>query len=105
MGCPVAWDDPRRSGAGDDVGRPVDANGPDIISNGIALFGTMHWMFNRGMIGLEDDLRILASRQVNDPDSVRAIINKSGYAITPRRASERPHPHFLQWHRERRFKS
>jgi len=85
--------------------RPVDENGPDIISNGIALSGTMHWMFDRGMIGLEDDLRILVSRQVNDPDSVRTIVNKNGYAMLPRRASERPHPHFLRWHREHRFKS
>ncbi len=61
-------------------------------------------MFDRGLIGLADDLEILISRQVNDPDGVRAFINKSGRAITPQRAFERPHPHFLQWHRENCFK-
>lgn len=80
--------------------RPVEANGPDTVSNGIALSGTLHWMFDRGLISLEDDLRILVSRKVNDPDGVSAIINKSGYALAPRRTSERPHPHFLQWHRQ-----
>lgn len=84
--------------------RPVEANGPDIVGNGIALSGTAHWMFDRGLISLTDDLRILVSRQVNDPDGVRAIINKTGYALAPQRASERPHPHFLQWHREHCFK-
>jgi putative restriction endonuclease len=84
--------------------RPVEASGPDIISNGVALSGTAHWMFDRGLISLADDLEILVSRQVNDPDSVRTLINKSGRAIAPRRASDRPHPHFLQWHRDHCFK-
>lgn len=43
--------------------RPVEAHGPDIISNGLALSGTAHWMFDRGLVGLDDDLRILISRQ------------------------------------------
>jgi putative restriction endonuclease len=84
--------------------RSVEANGPDIVSNGIALSGTAHWMFDRGLISLADDLKILVSRQVNDPDGVRALINKSGRAMEPRRASDRPHPHFLQWHRDHCFK-
>ncbi len=84
--------------------RPVEANGPDIICNGIALSGTAHWMFDRGLIGLSDDLEILISRQVNDPGSVRAFTNKTGRALVPTRAFERPHPRFLQWHRENCFK-
>ncbi|NZD64819.1 HNH endonuclease [Rhizobium sp. WYCCWR 11290] len=84
--------------------RPVEASGPDIVSNGIALSGTAHWMFDRGLIGLTDNLEILISRQVNDPDAVRGFINKTGRAIAPRRAFERPHAHFLQWHREHCFK-
>jgi putative restriction endonuclease len=85
--------------------RPVEANGPDIASNGIALSGTAHWMFDRGLISLADDLQILVSRQVNDPEGVRALINKSGRALMPRRPSDRPHPHFLNWHREHCFKN
>jgi putative restriction endonuclease len=84
--------------------RSVEANGPDIVSNGIALSGTVHWMFDRGMISLSDNLQILISRQANDPDSIRSLINKDGYALPPQRLSERPHPHFLQWHREHCFK-
>ena len=84
--------------------RPVEANGPDIVNNGIALSGTAHWMFDRGLISLSDDLQILISRQANDPESIRAFINDSGRAFPPLRSSDRPHPHFLQWHREHCFK-
>ena len=84
--------------------RPVERGGPDIITNGIALSGTVHWMFDRGLIGLSDDLEILISRQANDPDGIRGMINRNGFAIPPTRALERPHPGFLAWHREHCFK-
>jgi putative restriction endonuclease len=84
--------------------RPVEASGPDIVSNGIALSGTVHWMFDRGLLSLSDDLQILVSRQANDPDGIRALINNTGYALPTRRSFERPHPAFLRWHREHCFK-
>lgn len=84
--------------------RPVERNGPDSLHNGIALSGTAHWMFDRGLIGLSDELEILISRQVNDFDGVRAFINASGRATPPLREVDRPHPHFLRWHRDNCFK-
>jgi putative restriction endonuclease len=84
--------------------RPVERNGPDSLHNGIALSGTAHWMFDRGLIGLSDELEILISRQVNDFDGVRAFINASGRATPPFREVDRPHPHFLRWHRDNCFK-
>jgi putative restriction endonuclease len=85
--------------------RPVEANGPDIVSNGLALSGTAHWMFDRGLIGIASDHEIMISRHVNDTDGVRAMINKTGRLLLPARISDQPHPHFLQWHREYRFKA
>ncbi|KFC68824.1 hypothetical protein FF80_01779 [Devosia sp. LC5] len=84
--------------------RPVEHNGPDIINNGIALSGTVHWMFDRGLITLSDDLDILISRQVNDRDGVESLVNKTGRLIGPLAARDRPHPAFLNWHRENCFK-
>jgi putative restriction endonuclease len=84
--------------------RPVAENGPDIVTNGIALSGTVHWMFDRGLIGFGDDLEVLLSRQLNDPDGVRALINKTGRARAPNRPMEHPHPAYLRWHREHCFK-
>jgi putative restriction endonuclease len=84
--------------------RPVEADGPDIVNNGIALCGTAHWMFDRGLISLSDDLQILVSRHANDPDPVRTFINHSASALPPLRSSDRPHPHFLRSHRDHCFK-
>lgn len=84
--------------------RPVEHGGPDSVRNGLALSGTAHWMFDRGLIGLADDLKIIVSRQVNDPASVTAMVNPSGKALVPARESDRPHPAFLGWHRAHCFK-
>ena len=84
--------------------KPVEHGGPDSIQNGIALSGTAHWMFDRGLIGFADDLGILVSRQVNDRASVEAMINKTGRALAPERVALRPHPAFLAWHRDHCFK-
>lgn len=84
--------------------QPVEKNGPDIITNGIALCGTAHWMFDRGLISIADDMKILVSRQANDQAAIYSVINEDGYLIGPRRSSDRPHPRFLQWHRENMFK-
>lgn len=84
--------------------RPVEEDGPDIVSNGIALSGTAHWMFDRGLVGISDDLAILVSRQSNDPDAVNSMINASGKLLVPERLAERPRVEFLGWHRKERFK-
>ncbi|WP_224704898.1 HNH endonuclease [Devosia aquimaris] len=85
--------------------RPVEHNGPDSVGNGLALSGTAHWMFDRGLIGVADDLSIIISRQVNDRDGVESLINKTGRLIGPLAARDRPHPAFLNWHREHCFKA
>jgi putative restriction endonuclease len=84
--------------------KPVEANGPDIITNGLALSGTVHWMFDRGLVSLDDNLQILVSRHVNDRASIEALLNKDGYAHLPQRSLDRPHPLYLRWHRDNCFK-
>jgi putative restriction endonuclease len=84
--------------------KPVEANGPDIVANGIALSGTVHWMFDRGLVSLSDNLDILVSRQVNDSDRIWSLVNPSRKAELPRHPTLRPHPRFLEWHRQNCFK-
>lgn len=84
--------------------RPVEASGPDIINNGVALSGTAHWMFDRGLISISDDLDILVSRHVNDREGVAGLINRTGRLVGPELLRNRPHPAFLAWHRENCFK-
>ena len=83
---------------------PVEYNGPDIITNGMALSGTAHWMFDRGLVSLSNDFEILISRQTNDANAVRTMINDTGRLIVPPKASERPRHEFITWHRENFFK-
>lgn len=83
--------------------KSVEAKGPDIVTNGIALSGTVHWMFDRGLISLSDDLGILLSSKINDIDGVRKIINSNGRAHFAENPAWRPHPRYLSWHREKCF--
>lgn len=81
----------------------VGDGGPDAVNNGIALSGTVHWMFDRGLISLSDAGQILLSSKINDIDGVRKIINNDGIARLPSSSSYRPHPRFLDWHRSKCF--
>lgn len=80
--------------------RPVEHGGPDSVRNGLALSGTAHWMFDRGLIGFADDHSILVHRKVNDRDSVEAVINKTGRLLPPAIDAYHPHQQFLSWHRQ-----
>lgn len=84
--------------------KPVEHDGPDDIRNGLALSGTAHWMFDRGLISLEDDLTLLVSRQVNDVDNIWKLLNASKRANAPLRSVNLPHPVYLAWHRQHCFK-
>jgi len=84
--------------------KPVEAHGPDSITNGLALSGTAHWMFDRGLISLSDNLDVLVSRYVNDIESVWSLVSKSRKAALPTNPANRPHPAYLAWHRDYCFK-
>lgn len=79
--------------------RPVEHNGPDVVNNGIALSGTVHWMFDRGLLSLTDDMQIMVSHAINDQDGIRKLLNPSGMARMPVSPALRPHPRYLDWHR------
>ena len=83
--------------------RPVANGGPDYVRNGLALTKTVHWAFDRGLISLADDGRILAVESALD-DPLRKLIAIGGQAILPSDPLDRPHPSFLQWHRQNVFK-
>lgn len=78
----------------------VGDGGPDAINNGIALSGTVHWMFDRGLIGLTDKGDILLSSKINDREGVEKMIHPDRRARLPSAPAYRPHPRYLAWHRE-----
>lgn len=81
----------------------VEDSGPDSPRNGIALSKTVHWMFDRGIISLEDDGKILKAEPLI-PDQLKGLFNADGYAGLPDKITHRPHRQFLYYHREHRFK-
>lgn len=78
----------------------VGAGGPDAVNNGIALSGTVHWMFDRGLIGLAESGEILLSGKINDREGVEKMIYADRQARWPSAEAYRPHPQYLAWHRE-----
>jgi putative restriction endonuclease len=82
--------------------KPVSVSGPDSVRNGIALSGTIHWMFDRGLLSLDDDLTVLMANGV--PDTVRRLIRPERKLRLPERLDFRPHPQFLSYHRSSIFK-
>ena len=83
--------------------RPVAENGPDTIRNGLALSGTFHWLFDRGLISIADDYRILvADKKV--PEQARRMLNSDGKIILPKERGSRPNSIYLKFHRDFVFK-
>jgi putative restriction endonuclease len=78
----------------------VEAGGPDVVNNGIALCGTMHWMFDRKLVSIADDGTILLSHKINDIESVEKLILPDHKARLPASPAHRPHSRYLGWHRE-----
>lgn len=83
--------------------RPVAQKGPDSVRNGIALSRTVHWMFDRGLISIDDDMRLLKADRLL-PDGIDRLFDRSGYVAAPEDGRVRPNPAFLRWHRENCFK-
>jgi len=53
--------------------RPVADRGTDSVRNGLALSGTVHWMFDRGLVSIDEDYRILIARG-RLPDTVTRML-------------------------------
>lgn len=83
--------------------RPVENDGPDSPRNGLALSRTVHWLFDRGFLSLEDDGTILKAGKLV-PDPVNRLLNPDGRIRFPSDRNAAPHRLFLRWHRENKFK-
>jgi putative restriction endonuclease len=83
--------------------QPVASKGPDSVRNGLALSGTVHWMFDRGLISIGDDFKILVAKNHVPEDAVR-LLNQSGMIYLPKDQTLHPNQHFLKFHRDLVFK-
>ena len=82
---------------------PVSQGGPDVVPNGLALSGTLHWMFDRGLIAVGEDMRVLVSHNKVPRDVAQRLIAPGQRLHLPPNPRDRPHPEYLRWHRENVF--
>lgn len=83
---------------------PVASDGPDSVSNGLALSGTVHWMFDRGLLSLDKDYTVLKAKSLI-PDEIDYLLNRNNNKlIRPSRNAFLPAEKYLEFHRENIFK-
>lgn len=78
-------------------------NGPDSVRNGISLSRTVHWMFDRGILSIDDDFKLLTAEKLI-PEQMRNLITTDSLIMVPDESKFQPHPQFLRYHRENIFK-
>jgi putative restriction endonuclease len=77
----------------------VADGGPDMVQNGIALSATVHWLFDRHLITISDDYRLIVA-QTKVPSEFQAVYARHGRMLhLPANVADRPHASFLEKHR------
>ncbi|HKN28714.1 MAG TPA: HNH endonuclease [Roseiarcus sp.] len=69
----------------------------------LALSGTVHWTFDRGLISIADNHELLFAKG-KIPEPVMGLLNPDRRLLAPSRPEQAPHPIFLRWRRENVFK-
>jgi putative restriction endonuclease len=78
----------------------VETGGPDVVQNGLALSGTIHWLFDRHLISLTDEYRLLVSHN-KAPAELRGLFEKQMDRIhPPNDRRDWPHPSYVERHRQ-----
>jgi hypothetical protein len=84
--------------------RPVEHNSSDSVRNELAMSGTLHWMFYRGLIVVANDNEIiLVSRNKVPGDVVDRLLRPDGKIWMPKDNLNWPHSATLVWHQEHIF--
>ena len=81
--------------------QPIKANGPDLVQNGLALSATAHWLFDRHLITIDPDFRLIVAHN-RAPSELREFLKPSLTRIhLPQDKRLHPSERFLSHHRER----
>ena len=75
--------------------------GPDRIDNGLALCVLHHRLFDRGALGLDEDLRILVSQHMTlrEPEAPVPVMGLVGEPMRPPQPGyDAPATSFVRWH-------
>jgi putative restriction endonuclease len=78
----------------------VGEGGPDVVQNGLALSGTVHWLFDRHLISLTNDYRLLVAHN-RVPAELRVLFERQLDRIhLPKDERLWPHATYVEKHRE-----
>jgi putative restriction endonuclease len=79
-------------------------DGPDHVTNGLALCAFHHKAFDLGAFTVQDDLAVSISAEVHG-DGEDVLLRSKPLRVSPPPCEEdRPKPEFLAWHREQVFR-
>ena len=84
-----------------------NAQGPDIVSNGVALCAIHHKLLDYGAIGFNDDLELVAAHGLHGSRAQldNLIYDYVGHQISlPRNRIEEPSVEYVRWQRKEIFK-
>jgi len=85
---------------------PFSESHDDTITNGIALCPNLHRAFDRGLIGIDNDYRVIVSTAFREEESDYSIkIFENQQIALPNLEKFYPSLANLQWHKENTFKS
>lgn len=87
--------------------RPVAADGPHAITNGLLLRSDVHTMFDRGYLSVDPRLRLLVSPRLREEfgnGEEFYHIAEQPIAV-PSRHPDRPAGEYLEWHRDTVYKA
>ena len=85
--------------------KPFSVSHDDTITNGVSLCPNMHRAFDRGLLSLDDNYRVMVSDSFKETDNVYSLKQYAGMQIhLPNEIHYLPHQENLAWHREHIFK-
>ncbi len=79
----------------------VAENGPDVISNGLALSSTIHWMFDRHLISINKDFRLLIADSIIPDEYLNLLEPATKGILLPKDKSKIPNQKFIRSHRSK----
>ena len=80
-------------------------DGPDDLDNGLALCALHHKLFDRGVLGLDDQAQLTVSAQFSARTAAgRAVYDLHGQPLRPRPGTPLPAPRHVDWHSTEVFK-
>ena len=84
-----------------------NSNGPDQVTNGLALCSIHHKLLDYGAIGFNDNLELIAAKGLNgSKDQLDHLIyrHEGRQIVLPRNSMEEPSVEYVRWQRKEIFK-